>query len=281
MSQDERATAQRIEAQLEAEGSLGVTRRANNAVLSPRVKSITKEELDTRELIIEGPPLWEQLSMENDKQYSAFLLYRGMPPESRSVQKTGELLAKSKTYNADYCKILSSQYFWWRRAKAYDVYAERQRRLEEEDKEALAGRAAPNWVLRSRKARDFYYDIAQDMKLVAKEVLNRAAAPASEPKSVADEEADGQLLEDAKEISLGMKVSDFVNWVRCAYTLEKSALEWQTTGVTGVARKGKGKAAPTQDELNAENILTASAHDIKKALGLERFVGKSGSTTRQ
>lgn len=273
----DRATVLAIENQLEAEGTLGITRRAANAVLSPHVKTVNHEELERRQLIGEGPALWEQLSMENDKQYSAFLLYRGMEQTKRSLRVVGEQLSQNKQYNPDYVKVLSAQYFWYRRARSFDVYAERQRLLEAEDKEALAGRGAPNWVLRSKKARDYYYELAQDIKNVAKEVLDKAAAPS--PTSVADDEDQGNTLEDTKEISLGMKVSDWVSFVRLGYTLEKSALEWQTTGVTGVARKpGKGKSVDA-DELPMEDMLTMSAKDIKAHLG--RLGGKSGSTTKQ
>jgi hypothetical protein len=150
--------------------------------------------------------------------------------------------------------------------------------MEAEEKEALAGAAAPNWVYRSRKARDFYYELAQKIKTVAVDVLDRAGA---EPTSVADEEE--QTGEPIKEISMGMKVSDWVSFVRLGYTLEKAALDGISSGVSAVARKKKAAGstgAGDGDELQMQDIANMSAAEMKEMMGRLNG-GKPGTITKQ
>lgn len=81
---------------------------------------------------------WERQPHESAKAYHAFCLYRDMA-EARSLQKVCEKLGKSKTLMDRW----SARWGWASRVEAYDVYMERQLRLEsEEERKAMARRHA-------------------------------------------------------------------------------------------------------------------------------------------
>ena len=81
---------------------------------------------------------WERQPHETTKAYQAFCAYRDMS-EARSLLKVCQRLGKSKTLMDRW----SAQWGWAKRVQAYDVYMERQLRLEsEEERKAMARRHA-------------------------------------------------------------------------------------------------------------------------------------------
>jgi len=70
-------------------------------------------------------PIYERLPNESSKAYNAFAVYRDIGP-TRSIQKVGKRLVK----NHIALGRLSKKYNWVERAKAYDLYMDREKMKE-------------------------------------------------------------------------------------------------------------------------------------------------------
>jgi hypothetical protein len=76
---------------------------------------------------------WQQLPGETDKAYQAFVVYRNLEPDERSLARVGSELVKSRTLLSRW----SAKWSWVERARAWDNYQE-VRRLEKRIQEKQA-----------------------------------------------------------------------------------------------------------------------------------------------
>lgn len=70
---------------------------------------------------------WDRLREESDKAWASFVTYRDMPPLERSVRRTSRIIGlRPPTIHAQ-----ASKFSWIARARAYDVWKDRQAQIAE------------------------------------------------------------------------------------------------------------------------------------------------------
>ncbi len=84
-------------------------------------------------------PLWHQQPKETDVAFGAFLLYRDMPPNERSLVRVGSDYGRHRTLIEGW----SSRWFWVERARAYAAHqAEEHRKAQLAERGKMSERQA-------------------------------------------------------------------------------------------------------------------------------------------
>ena len=150
---------------------------------------------------------WQCQADETSKAFNAFVLYRGMLPKERSLEKLRQKMDKNTLYLRQ-LGVWSSRWQWVKRSLAYDEHlAEVRQEAQEKEIKEMAERQAKEGMLLQSKGIERYRSMEpQDMSpsdalraLIEGAKLERTAR--GEPTDIQKSEHSGEIKVDVSNLS--------------------------------------------------------------------------------